>query len=331
RGPGRDVRVARLDSLGASRTDADRASVVIVDGVLRQVLLGRDALETHALWQAMLVACRNLGQGGIAAMAISACDVALHDLKARLFEMPLAALFGAARTSVPVYGSGGFTSYTDAQLARQFEDWAGQGIRAFKMKVGRQWERDAARVTAARRVIGVEATLMVDANGGYGRKQALGLAAPFAEEGVRWFEEPVSSNDLEGLLLIRDRAPVAMDIAAGEYGYDARYFRRMAEAVDVLQPDATRCCGYTGFLQVDAIARACELPISSHCGPALHLPCCVATLQLRHMEWFFDHVRIEHLLFEGAPIVRGGEIAPDLSRPGHGLVFKHADAERYRC
>jgi L-alanine-DL-glutamate epimerase-like enolase superfamily enzyme len=316
---------------GLGYTYADRASAVLIDGVLRHVLQGRDALETHALWQAMLAACRNLGQGGIAAMAISACDAALHDLKARLLGIPLVAIFGAARARVPVYGSGGFTSYTDAQLARQFEDWAGQGVRAFKMKVGRQPGHDAARVAAARRIIGPDATLMVDANGGYDRKQALGLAPRFAEQGVRWFEEPVSSNDLEGLRLIRDRAPPAMDITAGEYGFDVRYFARMAEAVDVMQPDATRCCGYTGFLQVDAVARAYELPISSHCGPALHLPCCAAALQLRHMEWFFDHVRIEHLLFDGAPNLRDGEIGLDLSGPGHGLAFKRADAERYRC
>jgi L-alanine-DL-glutamate epimerase-like enolase superfamily enzyme len=325
------VEISAGGALGFGYTYADRASAVLVDGVLRHVLQGQDALQTHALWQAMLAACRNLGQGGAAAMAISACDVALHDLKARLYGLPLAVMFGAMRTRVPVYGSGGFTSYSDDQLTEQFTGWAAQGIRSFKMKVGREPDCDPSRVKAARRAIGDGATLMVDANGGYHRKQALDLAARFAEQDVRWFEEPVSSNDLEGLGLIRNRAPVGMDITAGEYGFDARYFRKMADFVDVLQPDATRCCGYTGFLQADAVARACELPISSHCGPAVHLPCCCAALQLRHMEWFFDHVRIEHMLFDGAPKVDAGDIAPDLSRPGHGLTFKQADAERYRC
>src|SRR5581483_8336395 len=159
----------------------------------------------------------------------------------------------------------------------------------------------------------------------------LALAADFAAAGVTWFEEPVSSDDLEGLRLLRDRAPAGMDITAGEYGYDLFYFRRMLEAgaVDVLQADATRCLGITGFLRVGALCEAQPLPLSAHCGPSLHVhPCCAVT-PVRHIEYFHDHVRIEHLLFDGALTPRHGALAPDVSRPGMGLEFKRADAERY--
>ena len=125
------------------------------------------------------------------------------------------------------------------------------------MKIGRHPAEDVDRVRAAREAIGPACELFVDANGAYSRKQALGQAERFAELGVTWFEEPVSSDDLDGLRLLRDRGPAGMDIAAGEYGYDLPYFRRMLEAgaVDVLQADASRCAGITGFLRVGALVR----------------------------------------------------------------------------
>ena len=100
-------------------------------------------------------------------------------------------------------------------------------------------------------------------------------------------------------------------------------------AVDVLQADATRCAGFTEFLKVDALCEAHCMPLSSHCAPILHLHACCASSRVRHMEYFHDHVRIASLLFDGRPIPRDGMLRPDLSRPGLGLEFKHADAQRY--
>lgn len=318
---------------GLGYTYGHKASAVLIEDALSPALTGRNAFDIPALWALMQACCRNFGQTGIAAMAIAACDVALHDLKAQLLAVPVVTLLGTVRERVSVYGSGGFTSYSEAELAEQLLGWADEGIRAVKMKVGRDHAADAARVAAARRAIGDTVALFVDANGGYGRKFALAQAQRFHEQEVTWFEEPVSPNDLIGLRLLRDRAPAGMDITAGEYGFDVPYFRALAQAgaVDVLQPDATRCAGFTGFRLADSVAKAFELPISSHCAPALHLHCCSAALQLRHMEWFYDHVRIEQMLFDGAPCVHDGTIAPDLSRPGLGLTFKRADAQRYLC
>src|SRR5581483_7979938 len=131
---------------------------------------------------------------------------------------------------------------------------------------------------------------------------------------------PVSSDDLAGLHLLRDRGPAGMDVAAGEYGYDLHYFRRMLEAgaVDVLQADATRCGGITGFMQVGPLCSARSLDLSAHCAPALHVHPCCATLPLRHLEYFHDHARIEQMLFDGAPRPVDGTLYPDLSRPGLG-------------
>ncbi len=308
------------------------AGAPLVQELLADAVIGADALSPPAAWGRMRRAIRNVGYPGLAASAISAVDVALWDLKARLLGVALSGLLGRVRERVPVYGSGGFTSYSDAQLERQFASWVEQGVTNVKMKVGSEPDRDPARVRRARAAIGDHVGLFVDANGAYERKQALALAGVFAEQaGVAWFEEPVSSDDLEGLRLLRDRAPAGMSVAAGEYGYDLFYFRRMldAGAVDVLQADVTRCGGITQMLQVAALCAARGVRLSAHTSPALHAHVCAAIEPLEHVEYFHDHARIETLLFDGAPPLRDGALRPDPSAPGMGLELRERDAARY--
>ncbi len=316
---------------GLGYTFGSEAAAKLIQGTLDKEVRGMDVMDVNACWDAMFSRVRNDGHAGIATMAISAVDAALWDLKARLLDLPLVKLLGQIRESVKIYGSGGFTSYTNAQLEEQLGAWVASGIPRVKMKVGRNAADDIDRVQAARTVIGPQAELFVDANGAYARKQALAQAEKFARFGVNWVEEPVSSDDLEGLRLIRDRAPAGMDIAAGEYGYNLYYFRRMLEAgaVDVLQADATRCGGITGFVRVAALCLAHGLPLSAHTAPMIHMhPCCAAT-PVRHIEYFHDHVRLEHMFFDGVAEPVRGELRPDLSRPGLGLELKRADAQRY--
>jgi len=318
---------------GLGYTYADKCIVALINDLLVATIKHYDAHDPPAAWRAMTVAVRNLGRDGLAATAISALDTALWDLKAKLLNQPLATLFGRYRNDVPIYGSGGFTTYSDHELADQLARWVNvEGCASVKMKVGTHPDQDGHRVKIAKAAIDDRA-LFVDANGAFAAKQALCFAERFAAEGdVRWFEEPVSSDDLGGLAQIRQRTPAEMDIAAGEYGYDLDYFRNMltSGAVDVQQADVTRCGGYTGFLQVAALCEAYHIPLSGHCAPSLHLPVACAAPRLRHLEWFHDHVRIEHMLFDGAPRPHGGRIRPDLSRPGHGLEFKFKDAEQFR-
>jgi len=316
---------------GFGYTYADTAAARLIEEKLAPLLRDRDAFATAECWEAMLATVRNIGAGGLCSMAISAVDCALWDLKGKLLNAPVASLLGQARQRVPVYGSGGFTSYSVADLQKQLGDWAAAGLRRVKMKIGRHPEDDVPRVKAVRTAIGGQADIFVDANGAYSRKLALRQARALAELGVTWYEEPVSSDDLTGLRLLRDRAPAGMDITAGEYGFDSVYFRKMcaAGAVDVLQADVTRCKGITGFMRAAAVADSFLLPLSSHCAPSLHLHVCCAAPRVRHMEYFHDHVRIEHLLLEGALSPVGGEIEPDLGRPGLGLELKETDAERF--
>jgi L-alanine-DL-glutamate epimerase-like enolase superfamily enzyme len=313
-------------------TYADRGTAQLIKDLLTPVVQGRDVMAVPGTWAAMVHAIRNLGRPGIVSMAIAAVDAALWDLKARLLDLPLVTLLGAVREGVPVYGSGGFTSYSPERLQEQLGGWVDEGIPRVKMKVGTHPSDDLDRVRAARYAIGPKAELFVDANGAYSRKQALAFADKFrADHGVCWFEEPVPSDDLEGLRLLRDSGPAGMDIAAGEYGYDLFYFRRMLEAgaVDVLQADASRCAGVTGFLRAAALCEANSIPLSAHCAPSLHAHPCCAAVPVRHVEYFHDHVRIEHMLFDGTLTPVDGELRPDLSRPGMGLELKRSDAARF--
>ena len=319
------------NKVGLGYTYADTATALLVRDTLAKTVEGQNAMAPGASWNAMVLRTRNLGRPGIVSMAISAVDIALWDLKARLLDLPLSILLGAVRESVPVYGSGGFTSYSEKQLQNQLAGWVEQGITRVKMKIGRDAKADIRRVHAAREAIGRNVELFVDANGAYSRKQALEQAQKFAGLNVSWFEEPVSSDDLAGLRLLRDRVPAGMEIAAGEYGYDSGYFRRMlaAGAVDVLQADATRCGGITGFLQAAALCEAHHLPLSAHTAPSVHTHLGCAATPLRHLEYFHDHVRIENMFFDGVRSPVNGELEPDLSRPGMGIELKRADAQRF--
>ena len=325
------VEVAAAGKTGLGYSYAHSASAHLIESKLRELVEGKDALDIPSIALALRVSVRNIGAPGIASTAISAIDNALWDLKGLLLDLPLASLLGRVREGVPVYGSGGFTSYSIERLQRQLHDWVSEGVGAVKMKVGREPAHDLDRVRAAREAIGSSPLLMVDANGAYSRKQALEMARGFAELGVCWFEEPVSSDDLAGLRLIRDNAPAGMEIAAGEYGYTVHYFNRMLEAgaVDVLQADATRCGGISGFLAAATIAGAHMIPLSSHTAPAIHASPSCAPAAMRHIEYFHDHVCIERTFFEGGPVLKNGVLYPRLDEPGLGLRFKARDAGPY--
>lgn len=326
------VKASASGTTGLGYTYADTSTAVLIRDHLKEVIIDRNAMDVAGAWQAMVHSIRNLGRPGIASMAIAAVDTAMWDLKARILELPLSRLLGQVRNSVPAYGSGGFTSYSLQTIERQLGEWSQSGMRFVKMKTGREPARDMERVRAAREAIADTTQLFVDANGAYGRKQSLQFARKFTEYGVTWFEEPVSSDDLDGLTMIRDAAPDSIEIAAGEYGYDIPYFRRMldARAVDVLQADATRCAGVSGFLQVASLCKAYSVPLSAHTAPTLHSNiCCSVSAEMRHIEYFHDHQRIEHMLFEGSAEPVEGDLRPNSAEPGLGITFREKDAKRY--
>jgi L-alanine-DL-glutamate epimerase-like enolase superfamily enzyme len=320
---------------GTGWTYSSAAAATLIEEMLAGVVRGRSALDPPGANEAMIRAVRNVGRAGVASTAIAAVDIAMWDLKARLLDLPLTRLLGQVRDAVPVYGSGGFTTYDDRRTTEQVEQWVADcGVRAVKIKIGESWgaavERDLERVRLVRDLLGPQREVFVDANGGYSRGQAVRVGHRLDELGVAWFEEPVSSDDLAGLAVIRQA--VQADVAAGEYGYDLTYFRRMAQsgAIDCLQVDVTRCGGITEFIRAAAVAASYGLQVSAHCAPHLHAAVAASVPNLRHVEYFHDHTRIEEsLLFDAAP-ARDGVLAADRGRPGLGVELKRSDAEHYR-
>ncbi len=327
---------ARADGMaGIGWSYAAAAAGQVITDVLAAVVTGRSALDVPGASEAMIRAVRNIGRPGIAATAISAVDIALWDLKARLLDCPLASLLGQARASVPIYGSGGFTSYDAQQTRDQLAGWVERDhIPRVKIKIGESWggdeRRDLDRVALAREVIGEATELYVDANGGYTVGQAARVGGWLADYGVIWFEEPVSSQDLAGLAAVRRQ--VRPDVAAGEYSWSLADSARLiaAGAVDCLQLDATRCGGFTEFLRGAALAAGHNLQVSAHCAPNQHAHAGVAVPNLRHVEYFHDHQRIEQMLFDGALDPAGGILTPAPGSPGLGMSLREADAEKYR-
>jgi len=326
------VHVRAGDHWGLGYTYGPACTAELVVAMLRDVVVGADPMAPQRLSARIRSALRNAGQPGIGALALSAVDLAMHDLKARVLGLPLAVMLGSVRDAVPIYGSGGFTTYGPDAVAEQLAGWRDSGIDRMKIKVGRDPGQDPPRLAAAREAIGPRSGLMVDANGAFRPHEALAWAECYRDYGVDYLEEPVSSDDLAGLNAVRTGSPPGIAIAAGEYSWSVLDARRLLEtgAVDIVQADATRCGGVTDLLRIDALCVAAGRPFSAHCAPAITASVGCALHSLEHLEYFHDHVRIEQLLFDGVPRQTGGSLTPALDTPGNGLSLRTADARRYQ-
>ncbi len=145
---------------GLGYTYAHEAAAIVIDKTLKQIVVGKNVMDIESITSDTISAIRNNGDCGIAMMAVSAVDNALWDLKAKLLNLPLCALLGKAKDGMPVYGSGGFTTYSNAQTKKQFQDWAAESIVCFKMKIGSEPEKDIQRIAAGRKAIGGDAAIV---------------------------------------------------------------------------------------------------------------------------------------------------------------------------
>lgn len=315
---------------GLGYTYSHKSAAVAAQDLVESEVIGKDAFDIPGIHHALDILCRNWGRPGLASTAISAIDTALWDLKARLLDRSLVELLGKARDNIQGYGSGGFTSYTEAQLLEQMTGWARDGFSAVKMKIGRNAADDIRRIKAVCHALKGKTELFIDANGAYDRKLALTVSEQIGDLDVHWFEEPVSSDDREGLRLLVERVPARLKIAAGEYIYvldDARLLIQ-AQAIDVLQADVTRCGGITNFMKIGGMCETFHLPLSAHTAPSVHTPLCCAAIPAMNLEYFFDHQRVERMLFDGAIQPDKGQLRPN-EAPGLGLAVKRPDAQQF--
>ena len=243
--------------------------------------------------------------------------------------MPLTSLLPAAHDRVPVYGSGGFCSYSLDRLREQLGGWVEQGIPRVKMKLGREPRRDPARLDAARDAIGdAPSCTSTRTAPSAPRRRCAGRGATSSE----WDVTLVRGARVVGGLRTgcascastrrstspRVSTPTSPRTSATSIG-----------CVDCLQADVTRCGGITGLLRVNGLASAHGLDVSAHCAPQLSAHAFCGVDRLRHLEYFHDHVRVEAMLFDGVLEPVDGVLVPDRSRPGHGLELKRADAQRW--
>ena len=325
-----ELTAGNTTGLGYSYTN--EAAAIIAKQLVQKKIIGKGPFEIPTLHADLDREARNWGRPGLVSTAISVIDTCLWDLQARLLNVPIVGLLGKVREEIPAYGSGGFTSYNEKQLLDQLTGWASDGFQFVKMKIGRDPIADVKRVELVQKALNGRAELFVDANGAYSRKQALQQAQRFADLGVTWFEEPVSSDDRIGLHLLVERAPAPLRIAAGEYNYTLDDPRLLieAQAVDVMQADVTRCGGITNFVKIGSLCEMHHYPYSAHTAPSIHASLCCLVNSAENVEYFHDHVRIERMFFDGVITAKNGKLRPDLSRAGLGLELKRSDAEKFK-
>lgn len=305
----------------------------VLDTVLAVEVTGENPLENERLWHKMWGATNYFGRRGLAVMAMTAVDVALWDIKGKAANLPWHQLFGAYQDKVPVYASGGFVSYTVDELVEEAVRRLGEGFWGYKMFIGHPDERvDVQRVAAVRRALGDDVRLMVDANQawGYGA-DALRRARLLEEFGVRWLEEPLPADDVDGMASLRRRLPPGMPVAGGENAYTKAEIRDLLEkgAVDILQPDLFRVGGITEFLKVMGLAQAHNVPVAPHIATELSLPLVASFkngLTVEYMN-FFDKTPVA--IFAEPLRPEGGFLRP-CERPGHGVEFHPETVARFR-
>jgi L-alanine-DL-glutamate epimerase-like enolase superfamily enzyme len=297
----------------------------IVDHELKRHVIGLDADQIRAIYERNLQATEYIGREGLAMWGTAAIDVALWDLLGKRLGVPAALLFGANAKAVPVYGSGGWISYTDEQLADEVSRYLARGFQAVKLKVGGNEDRDVERVAAVRKAIGPERKLMIDANQGLTLDGALRLARRLEQYRVAWLEEPFAKDDIESYLRLASQTEIPL--AAGEREFGVPPFRRLVESrcISVVQPDLLRVGGVTGWRLVAGLAESNLLKVAPHFYREhdLHLAAAQPNLiAIESFDW------LDPLLKHPFEIKNGLAVVPD--RPGFGVAFREAAVREYR-
>ena len=305
----------------------------LIERLFKPLLVGQDPLYHEKLWDDMFWRVRGFGRKGVAFCAISAVDIALWDLKAKIFGVPLYRLLGPYTDSVPIYGSGGWTSFSEEELVREQLGYVERGIPRVKMKVakdfGRSEAEDVRRLAAVRKAVGDDVEIYVDANNGYYAKQAIGMARHLAEYDVRWFEEPVLADDIAGLAAIA-RA-IDIPVATGEHEYTKYGFKSLIAAggADIVQPDVGRVGGVTEWMKVAHMAHAFNLPVAPHAVQLVHLHLACCTPNLKVVEYLGVAEEGDRVWYTEFPEPRDGQWSPYPDRPGLGLELSPDAVRKY--
>lgn len=285
-------------------------------------LIGRDPLETEVIWQEMFHYLRGIGRKGLMFCALSAVDIALWDLKGKIFEIPLYRLLGGNKTKIPVYGSGGWTSYSDEHLVEEMKGIVAQGYQIIKFKVGVNGGdtplKDVERVRKVREAVGPDIKILLDANNCWDAATAVQFANRVREYNISLLEEPVFADDIRGLAKFKRGTDIPL--ATGEHEYTKFGARDLVlnEAADIIQCDGTRAGGYTEMLKIAAITQAWNLKFAPHAMENIHIHLISAVPNALYLERLLLFEELTSSVYINPPMPENGFMEiPDL--PGLGL------------
>ena len=305
----------------------------VVESGFKELLIDQDPFDIEKIRHRLFWRSHRYGRQGIASRAASAIDIGLWDLKAKALGLPLYRLLGAFTDTVPIYGSGGWTDFSEQELVAEMTGHVEQGIKAVKMKIGKDMGKsereDIERVAAVRKAVGDDVALYVDVNSGYYAKQAIYMCKEFEQYQVGWIEEPVLADDLTGLAEIR-RA-VSIPVATGEEEYTKQGFKELISggAVDIVQPDVQRIGGVTEWMKVARLAEAFGLPMAPHAAQLVHLHVACAIPNLKAVEYMNHYLEADRLWYTEFPEPRDGMWSPYPDKPGLGLELDPYAVDRW--
>jgi L-alanine-DL-glutamate epimerase-like enolase superfamily enzyme len=312
-----------LEGIGVTYHEVGgEATKALIERNIAHKLVGRDPLETEVLWSELTTYLRGVGRKGLLFCALSAIDIALWDLKGKIFGVPLYRLLGGNKTHIPVYASGGWTSFSDEELVASMKSNVDTGYSMIKFKVGveggKNINRDVIRVRKVREAVGPNVGIMLDANNCWDAATGVQFANRVRELDIMWIEEPVPADDIPGLA--RFRRATDIPLATGEHEY-TRYGVRdliLAEAADIVMADGARAGGYTEMLKIAALTQAWNLKFSPHAMENIHIHLVSAAPNAPFLERLTMFEDITAKTFKNVPWPKRGFIdIPDL--PGLGL------------
>ncbi len=314
-----------IEGIGVTYNEVGgEGTCAVVQKAIAPRLIGRDPLETEAIWTEMFHYLRGVGRKGMTFCALSAVDAALWDIKGKAFDVPIYRLLGGNRTEIPVYASGGWASYSDEELVAEMTDMVSQGYTAIKFKLGveggRNPNRDVTRVRKVREAVGPDIDLLLDANNCWDAATAVQVANRVKEYNIYLFEEPVFADDLPGLARFKQGTDIPL--ATGEHEYTKFGLRDLLlnDAVDIVQLDGARAGGYTEMVKIAAMTEAWNLKFAPHAMENLHLQLAGAMGSIVFLERLRIFEEITGQVFKDAPVpVNGVMTIPDL--PGLGLAL----------
>ena len=318
---------------GLSPSGGGRAGQTLIEGTFKELLVGQDPLNIEKIWDDLFWCVRGVGRKGLAFCALSAVDVALWDLKAKHFNVPLYQLLGPYTDSVPVYGSGGWTNFNTEELVAEQTGYVERGFKAVKMKVGKDFgmseREDIQRLAAVREAVGDDIEIYIDANNGYYAKQAIYMGKAFEEYRVGWFEEPVLADDIDGLAAIAKA--IDIPVATGEHEYTKFGFKELIArgGADIVQPDVGRVGGITEWMKVAHLAHAFNLPVAPHAYQLIHLHLACATPNLKVVEYLGIAEESDKTVYKEWSPPKDGMWSPDPNKLGLGLELDPEAVEKY--